>query len=451
MSGLKVVVGLGNTGLACVRYLKKQGFQVAVTDSRMEPPGLESLQKEFPDVKLALGEFSPSLISQAQELIVSPGVSLKEPVFVNPIKKGIPIIGDIELFVRAAKAPIIAITGSNGKTTVTTLMGLMVQEAGFKAEVCGNIGTPVLDVLSKPQPDFYVIELSSFQLETTYSLTAATAVVLNVTPDHMDRYRDFEEYMNAKRKIYQGCHNPVLNLDEPEIWQNLSNYPGHIPTGRRYFTLNEPKSQEFGLHHKNGQYYLARGKEVFLPVSELKLKGRHHQQNALACLALGSAVNLPMSAMLNVLQHFPGLPHRCQWVSNKKGIQWYNDSKGTNVGATKAAILTIGIEKKQQNLILIAGGLSKKADLSALAKPVAEYVSQVILLGQDAKLFADILQGIVPITHVNSMQEAVIAASKLAQTNDIVLLSPACASFDMFNNYEHRGQVFVQCIEDLME
>ena len=238
MSNLKVVIGLGNTGLSCVRYLKKRGFNVAVTDNRKAPPGLETLKEEFPDVEIALGEFSEKLITAAEELIVSPGVWLKEPAIDKQIKKGTPAIGDIELFVREAKAPIVAITGSNGKTTVTTLMGLMVEAAGLKVEVCGNIGTPVLDVLEKPIPNFYVMELSSFQLETTHSLKAKAAVVLNISPDHMDRYQNYEEYIDAKRKIYQGCEHAILNADEPEIWQNLKNISTNILSSLAHNTLS---------------------------------------------------------------------------------------------------------------------------------------------------------------------------------------------------------------------
>lgn len=441
---LRVIVGLGLTGLSCVRYFKKCGIPVAVTDSRLETPQLAMLKQEFPDVPAAMGGFSEELMSQAKELIVSPGVWLKEPAIAKQIAKGIPAIGDIELFAREVEKPIIAITGSNGKTTVTTLMGLMVEQAGYQAEVCGNIGLPVLDLLDKPAPDFYVMELSSFQLETTATLKPETAVVLNVSPDHMDRYDHYRDYVAAKQRIYLNCKKPIINWDEPEIFDSL-NLRHPIA-----FTLNKPRREQYGLIKENGHYYLAHQDRKLIAVDELPLKGQHHFQNALACLALGEAVGLPLEAMLTVLKQFKGLKNRCQWISDKKGIHWINDTKGTNVGATIAALNTVG-EHLDGKLILIAGGDSKNADLTSLQKPIQKYVSQIILLGRDAFRFAETLNGLVAMTHVKSLEEAVQTASTIAAAGDTVLLSPACASFDMFRNYEHRGEVFVKAVNDLME
>ncbi len=416
-----------------------------MNDSRAQPPGLAELQKEFPEVELVLGAFSEPLLSQAEEIILSPGVALQEPLIQAAVKKGIPVVGDIELFAREAKAPIIGITGSNGKTTVTTLVGKMVEAAGLRVEVCGDIGIPVLDILNRPVPDFYVMELSSFQLETTHSLKAYAAVILNISsPDHMDRYATVEDYTNAKRIIYQNCQYAVLNKDEPDIWQMTK-----ANAKRSYFTLKHPAAEEFGLKTEAGKIYLAYGDHLLIDTQELKLKGLHHYQNALASLALGHAMQLPFAPLIGILKNFSGLDHRCQLIGQQKGIYWYNDSKGTNVGATITAIVSMGMENKGR-LILIAGGDSKKADLWPLQKPIEQYVAHVILLGQDAALIENVIKGVVPFTRVDTLEAAVSTAASLAKDGDSVLLSPACASWDMFKNYEHRGQVFVQAVEALV-
>jgi UDP-N-acetylmuramoylalanine--D-glutamate ligase len=438
---MQLVVGIGLTGLSCIRYLLSHGKEVAAMDSRQTPPDLDALRREFPQVPYTVGSFDSPLLAQATELIVSPGVSLKEPPIARQIARGIPAIGDVELFARAVQRPVIGITGSNGKTTVTSLMGKMVADAGFTVEVCGNIGQPVLDAIAKPLPDFYVTELSSFQLETTHSLKPLTAVVLNVCPDHMDRYDSYEEYCQAKRRVYQHCRYPVVNAEEPEIWQHLT-----FDNPPLLFSL-QPHSEGFCLRQHEGDYYLAQGEQRLLPVTALQFSQRYEFQNALAALALGTAAGLPMASLLNTLRTFRGLPHRCQAVGEFGGIRWYNDSKGTNVGATIAALLSVGTAKAGR-LFLIAGGDSKKADLSSLLGPVTRWVDQLILLGQDAPLFQQLFQGKLPITHVASLEEAVHFAAQSAQPGDTVLLSPACASLDMFRNYAHRGDVFVQSIHD---
>ncbi len=438
---MKVVIGIGLTGLSCLRFLIAQGEKVAAIDSRESPPDFNKFQQEFPQIPYTVGSFDSPLLNQAQELIISPGVSLQEPPIAKLIAKGIPVIGDVELFARKLKKPLIGITGSNGKTTVTSLMGKMVTDAGYTAEVCGNIGQPVLSAIEKTVPDFYVAELSSFQLETTYSLKPLTAVVLNVCPDHMDRYASYEDYRQAKRRIYQNCQYPVVNADEPEIWQDLkfSNLP-------ITFSL-QPQNEGFCLQESAGESYLALGQQLLLPVKAMQFSQQYEFQNALAALALGSAAGLPMASLLKTLQEFRGLPHRCQAIGEFGGIRWYNDSKGTNVGATIAALLSLG-RAKSGRLFLIAGGDSKKADLSSLLTPMTRYVDQLILMGQDAPLFQKLLADKLPIKQVVSMEEAVFFAARSARPGDIVLLSPACASLDMFRNYAHRGEVFVQAVID---
>jgi len=443
---LKLIIGLGVTGLSCLRYLSRQTHAVAVTDSREDPPGLAEARREFPNVKIVTGGFSPELIHEASEIIVSPGVALTHPLLLDAKARGVPIIGDIELFARAATAPIIAITGSNGKSTVTTLVGLMAEKAGLNVKVGGNLGTPVLEFLKEAEPDCYVLELSSFQLDTTYSLKAAASVVLNVTPDHMDRYDSFEDYLKSKQHIYEGCQQAVINLDEPQIWQDLKF--DHVPLG---FSIkpNHPAENLFSLVEEGQQFFFCFKQEKLLPVDEMKLKGKHNWQNALAALALGSAINLPMPAMLEVLKEFPGLPHRCQWVVNIQGVDWFNDSKGTNVGATQSALMGLGALLKGKKIILIAGGQGKNADFSVLNPEIKNYVKQVVLLGEDAPLLAETWRNIAPLTQVSSLAEAVNKAAELASSGDSVLLSPACASLDMFKNYEDRGEQFVVLVKDL--
>ncbi len=295
--------------------------------------------------------------------------------------------------------------------------------------------------IEEPLPDFYIMELSSFQLETTYSLRPQAAVVLNLSPDHMDRYAQYEDYCQAKRQIYLNCSHAVVNADEPEIWQHLRF--SHPPL---QFCLS-PIMEGFCIRRQGSESYLAWGERLLMPVSELVLQQRHDYQNALAALALGNAIGLSIDSMLETLRRFKGLPHRCQWVGDYGGIRWYNDSKGTNVGATIAALMSLGGQKKGR-LLLIAGGDSKRADLSALLEPIVQYVDQVILMGKDAPLFHDLLQSKVPLSFVNSMKEAVVYAAQWGQPGDLVLLSPACASLDMFRNYAHRGEQFVQSIQE---
>jgi len=398
---LTVVVGLGKTGLSCMRYLKKKGINAINIDTQ--------------DANAC------DHLNQADEIIVSPGVSIKQPIIKAQKKRNIPIIGDVELFAREAEAPIVAITGSNGKTTVTTLVGKMAQDAGLDARIGGNIGTPVLDLLEDTEPDLYVLELSSFQLETTYSLKAAAAVVLNISTVHMNRYDNIEEYTAAKMRIYENCKIAV--------------YPTPGPSPLLTQWRWEKKIGEFSVINNHLSY----NTQKLIPISSLRIKGKHQIENALAALALGTAVNLPMKSMLKTLKEFTGLSHRCQWVANINNVDWYNDSKATNVGATVAAINGLGDTGK---IVLIAGGQGKNADFTPLINPIKKYVRSVILIGEDAAKIEATLKGASKILHADSMRKAVKIAHKESQPGDIVLLSPACASFDMFDNFEDRGDVF---------
>jgi UDP-N-acetylmuramoylalanine--D-glutamate ligase len=443
-SGRKVIVGLGKTGLSCLQFLSHQGIPVTVVDSREQPPGLSQLQTQFPHITAHLGQFDEQLLLQAEELIVSPGLSLAEPAIARCIAAGIPVIGDIELFARHVKAPVIAITGTNGKSTVTTLVGKMVRDAGWRVKVGGNLGTPALDLLQGEPADCYVLELSSFQLETTYSLHPYTAVVLNIAPDHLDRYPTMDEYINAKQRIYTACQTPVINRDDRVSYRGLCDISHALR-----FTLNEPAtSQEFGLRTTPQGLFLAQGPQNLLAVTELKIKGRHHWANALAALALGQAIGLSLSTLLQTLRNFQGLAHRCQWVARHQEVDWYNDSKGTNVISSIAALEGLG-DTLRNKFILIAGGLGKQQDFSPLQKPVQRYVRTVILIGKDAPLIEQALNKTTKILHASSMLEAVTLARQEAQAGDAVLLSPACASFDMFDNFEHRGEIFMTLVREL--
>lgn len=437
-----LVVGLGKTGLSCVRFLVSHGEQVAVTDSRVSPPGLDVMHEEFPDVPVFVGGFKPEVFHAATQLIISPGVPLQEPQVAETLASGVPVFGDIELFARYADAPVVAITGSNGKSTVTSLFAEMAKHARNDVRVGGNLGQPALELLSEVEPDLYVLELSSFQLETVQSLNAKSATVLNVSPDHMDRYQDMQEYALAKQHIFNGDGVMVLNADDPVV--KAMDVAGR-PTV--FFGMGVPQGDghHFGVRKHNDDDWFARGDEVLMPVSKMRLFGHHNIINVLAALALGDSVGLPMEAMLQAISEFSGLPHRCQWVAQADGVTWYNDSKGTNVGAAIAAVE--GIEGQ---VIWIAGGQGKGADFAPLKSVLPGKVRAALLMGQDASLIEQAIQGVVPVHHVGDMSEAVSIAKQLAQAGDSVLLSPACASFDMFADYQERGDIFMKEVRGLL-
>lgn len=446
-----LIVGLGETGLSVARFLTARGVPIAVTDSRAQPPALARLREELPDVALFLGAFDQGAFDAAEQLIVSPGVSLKDPMVAQAVARGIPVLGDIELFGRYVDSPVVAITGSNGKSTVTTLVGEMAKLSGLDARVGGNLGTPALDLLTesrrrasgpevvheKSAPTLYVLELSSFQLETTQTLRTRAAAVLNISPDHMDRYASLDEYAAAKRRIFTRAETMVVNADDRNVTAMLE------PRRRVLrFGLRPPADEQFyGITNIGISTWLSRGSTHLIDVRELRIKGRHNWANALAALALGDATGLPMKAMLDALSQFNGLPHRTQWVGEANGVTWFDDSKGTNVGATLAAI-----NGMQGPVVLIAGGDGKGQDFAPLRAPVKAKVRAVVLIGRDAPLIETALGGVVPVVHAKEMDEAVARARELAQSGDNVLLSPACASFDMFRDYAQRGEVFAAAV-----
>lgn len=436
-----VVVGLGATGLSLARHLRRRGCPFAVTDSRAEPPGRLEMEALAPEARVVTGALDPVLILGARRLYLSPGVSLDEPLIRQARSAGVQILGDIELFARNVNAPVLAVTGSNGKSTVTTLVGEMAGAALGPVPVGGNLGTPALDLLQEPPPALYVLELSSFQLETTSSLNAAAATVLNLSEDHMDRYRSMDEYAAAKRRIFRGNGALILNADDPRVAAMAE--PGRPCM---YFTLGSPAGEGFGVLRDADGDWLARGGERLLPAAALKIQGAHNRANALAALALGTAVGLDQSAMLQVLRRFPGLPHRCQWVARVADVDFYNDSKGTNVGATCTAIRGLA---EHRRLVLIAGGDGKGADFSPLADACAGRVRAVVLMGRDGPRIAAVLAGRLPVIQSRDMDEAVRRAAEAAAAGDVVLLSPACASLDMYRSYVERGERFVAAVEAL--
>ena len=428
-----LVVGLGSTGVSCVEHLSAKGVGVSVVDSRVAPPGLAALRERHPRADVHCGSFDLARFEGVDLVVVSPGVSLREAPIAAAAARGIPVIGDVELFARAADAPVIAVTGSNGKSTVTSMVGEMAKRAGRSVQVGANLGEPALSLLGRGA-DLYVLELSSFQLERTVSLRAAAAVVLNVAADHLDRHRDLEEYASAKRRVYDHASVAVVNLEDARVRRMVA------PERRRIaFSLREPDEGAFGVAGAGRDAWLAFGAKRLLPVERLPLAGRHNVANALAALALGHAVDLPTPAMLEALSAFRGLAHRCELVAERGGVRWYDDSKATNVGATLAAIEGLGA-----GLVLIAGGEGKGADFSPLRSAVAAHAQAVVLIGRDAPRLEAALRGTATLHRAAGLEEAVELAGRLARPGGRVLFSPACASFDMFDDYRARGAAFTR-------
>jgi UDP-N-acetylmuramoylalanine--D-glutamate ligase len=368
-------------------------------------------------------------------MILSPGGAVATKDIQAASAAGVHVRGDIDLFVSAAKAPIVAITGSNGKSTVTTLLGDMAVNSGLNVGVGGNLGTPALELLSS-EKQLYILELSSFQLETTESLNAVCVVLLNVTEDHMDRYSNKMAYLQAKQRIFRGAKYVVINDDEV-----LSQPLATIDMQLVHFGLSNPDLKKFSINERNGERFLSLGFDDLLPVNELKLKGQHNLSNALAALALGSSVGISTKAMLETLRVYKGLPHRCEYLRTIDSVDYINDSKGTNAGATVTAIKSLGSESAGK-VLLIAGGESKDADLTPLVEPMKEFGKLAVLIGADANKIEQVLSNIVEIEIVETLAQAVQLAKRRSEAGDVVLLSPACASFDMFDSYIHRGDVF---------
>jgi UDP-N-acetylmuramoylalanine--D-glutamate ligase len=438
-----LVLGLGETGLSALRWLFAQGANVAVADTRKNPPGAGAVKAEMPTVLVHCGEFNVTLLKAAELLVVSPGISLAEPAIQVAIDAGVAVVGDVELFAqyRPDSAKVIAITGANGKTTVATLVGEMCKAAGLKTIVAGNIGLPVLDTLQMETPDVYVLELSSFQLETTNSLKVDAATLLNLTEDHMDRYGELAMYAAAKAHIFYHAACQVLNRDD--AWSMIMERPNaKVST----FGL-DADAQHFGIDNTQEDIWLCDGGQHLINAADLHSRGSHNASNALAALALCRAIGLEYAPLLNALYNFKGLPHRVEWIADIDDVDYYNDSKGTNVGATCAALSGF-----PQKIVLIAGGDGKGQDFSPLVSPVKNNVRAVVLIGRDAALIEQTLLATeVAMYHAQDMAEAVVIAKRVSESGDAVLLSPACASFDMYKNYIDRAEAFVGAVRQLEE
>jgi len=436
-----LVVGLGETGLSVARFLSRQGVPVAIVDSREQPPGLERLRAELPaDVALFLGEFNTEAFQRAQQIVISPGVSMQLPEITAAVARRVPVMGDIELFAQTATAPVLAVTGSNGKSTVVTLLGAMARRAGLDVRVGGNIGTPALDLIKDEEPDLYVLELSSFQLETVQSLRPQAAAVLNVSADHLDRYHDLQAYAAVKQSIFRQAALQVYNLDDPVVGSLVNRACPHVG-----FSCRPAAARDYGLVEFDAATWLAHGATRIMPASAICMSGQHNLTNALAALALGDAAGIPLDKMIETLAEFQGLPHRMQFVAEQGGVRWFNDSKGTNVGATLAAI-----EGFDERLVLIAGGDGKGADFTPLADAMQRKGRGAVLIGKDAALLEAVLQDVVPVRRAEDMTQAVRLAADMSRRGDCVLLSPACASTDMYRNFEMRGEVYTQAVQEYL-
>ncbi len=432
-----LVVGLGATGLSIARYLRRAGQDAIFVDSRDEPPGLEQLEEVWPDAHVELGKLK--LPANTGRIIVSPGISDKELLLRKARKADIEVISDIELFARDAETPYVAITGSNGKSTVTTLLYYMGGAAGKETLAGGNLGEPALDLLDLQQPDLYVLELSSFQLQRTQSLAPAVAVLLNVSPDHLDWHRSEKQYRDSKYSIYRGAQAAVINRADKRALKETKSIDAVISFG-----MDAPEDGQYGIRSEDGVDYLARGSTMLIAISDMAMYGRHNQANALAALAAGELLGFGMPAMLQVLNEFPGLPHRMQFVARKGSVDYINDSKATNVAAAVASIDSV-----DGMIVLLAGGEGKGGDFSDLATALETKLRAAVLIGTDADKISDAIDTVMPVYFAVDMNDAVQQAAAYADSDDTVLLAPACASFDQFDNYGARGDAFGTAVEAL--
>lgn len=435
-----VVMGLGVTGLSCVRHLAPRVAHLCVTDSRARPPGAAALAADWPDVESRFGGFDEARILAADLVAVSPGIPADEPVLESARAAGVDVAGDVELFARAARGPVAGITGTNGKSTVTTLLGAILAAAGRRVAVGGNLGTPALDLLVEAPRDGYVLELSSFQLDLVSHLELACAAVLNLSPDHLDRYAGLEAYAASKRRIYDHAQVAVFNADDPATAP-----PEGFPGRRIGVRAGPPGPDEWGLVDRAGAAPLLQSPDgPLLGLDELPMAGRHNGFNALAAMAMAESLGVPAPDAVDAVRRHVPLPHRCTLVAEAGGVRWIDDSKATNIGACRSALL--GLDDGRCSLILIAGGLGKGADFHELRPAVEGRVRAAVLIGTDAPAIEQALAGACRIELAGSMDEAVARAADLAVPGDRVLLAPACASFDMFASYAERGDAFVAAV-----
>jgi UDP-N-acetylmuramoylalanine--D-glutamate ligase len=433
-----LVVGLGATGVSVARFLAARGEHVRVIDSRPEPPGLNELRASCPAAHVSLETLDERWLDDVDRIVVSPGLGAEIPLAREARRRGLPVVGDIELFASAARAPVLAVTGSNGKSTVTTLTARMLEAYGLRAPAGGNLGPPALDLLDE-RAEAYVLEISSFQMETTTSLQPLAAAVLNVSADHLDRHGSVERYAELKGRLLAAATHGVYNADDPVVARMGARHPRGVP-----FSVRAELERGYCLLERNGERWLARNGEPLLRAADLALRGTHNEANALAALALTGALEEDLGPALTELESFRGLPHRCQLIVERRGVQFVDDSKGTNVGATLAAL-----DGLAGPLVLIAGGLGKDQDFTPLAAAARGKVRAAVLIGASAAELGAVLANICPVARADGMTRAVEQAAALAQSGDTVLLSPACASQDMFRDYRDRGEAFARAVREL--
>ena len=440
-STTRMILGLGQTGTSVASWFVSQGIEFLATDTRPEVltsvPVREAVGS---DRRLVATEDVPAALKRVNELIVSPGIPLEHPWVEAARISGARIIGDVDLFIAEAAAPVIGITGSNGKSTVAALIAHMIATCGKKVGLGGNIGMPALSILD-PTTDFYVLELSSFQLERSEPLNLDVATVLNVTADHLDRHGSMPKYHLAKHRIFRGAKAVVVNRSD-SLTQPLVDTPVDVIIWRP----EEPDLKEWGVRVNDGESVICRGFDPVVKVNDLPIKGTHNVHNAMVALAICTALKLPIETAVEGLLAFRGLPHRCELVAEEAGVKWINDSKGTNVGACIAALKGLG---GSQNIILIVGGQGKQQDFASLEDPVQAHCRRVITMGEAARDLEVALGHVVPVNRVQSLEAAVDRAASAAEEGDIVLLSPACASLDMFDNYQARGDAFRAAVTSL--
>ena len=433
-----LVVGLGVTGVATARYLAARGVDVTVIDSRAVPPGLADLRSSNPAIKVVTESEDPRWLEGIGQVVLSPGLALDSPIAEHAVRLGVPVVGDIELFARDVAVPVLAITGTNGKSTVVTLLERMLSATGLDVAAGGNIGPPALQLLEE-NAEIHILEVSSFQLETTQSLTPDAAVVLNVSPDHLDRHGTLAEYAALKAKLLQSAKCAVFNRDDPLVCAMVSGHPNAIP-----FSLLEETEGGYGVVEHKGERWLAHACEPLLPAATLRMPGIHNEANALAALALASVLDCDIEPQLTALREFTGLPHRCEWVAERDGVTFINDSKGTNVAASVAAL-----EGIKGPYVLIAGGQGKGADFSPLVASARGKLLGVVVIGEAADELGALFTQTCPVRLAGDMDAAVNLAVELAPSGSPILLSPACASLDMFVDYTHRGDAFITSVKGL--
>lgn len=431
-----LVYGLGATGLSVARYLQRNNVNAIYHDSNEDAPGLEELRSLDLDADIILGDSTKNLLKNVKRIIVSPGIPDDDALLAKARKKKLKIVSDVELFLNETSVPLVVVTGSNGKSTVATLLSLMCDAADVPALAGANLGRPALDLLEEDAPDTYILELSSFQLQRLPELPADVAGILNISPDHLDWHASEEEYRAAKYRIFREAKAAVFNREDPDAPEHI---PDDIP--QLSFGLDEPGDGQYGIREDDGVEFLARGEQLLLSVDDVALVGRHNRANALAALAMGQLMGLDLPPMLQVLNEFPGLPHRMQFVDTVGGANYVNDSKATNVAAAIASIESI-----DGFVVLIAGGEGKGGDFDQLAKTVHMRLRCAVVIGEDGPLIGDALDGLAPVHSAGDMRDAVTRAADLAEPGDTVLLAPACASFDQYQNFRKRGEAFSEAV-----